>query len=290
LLGVTRQAYYHYFRQEFVERCQEEIIIKEVNRLREKLPKLGTRKLYFLLTNFLQQHRIKLGRDQLFEVLGANNLLIRKKKKNKPQTTNSNHWFRRYPNLIATLIANRPNQVWVSDITYIEVGNGFSYLFLITDAYSRKIIGYCLAESLEAKWAVKALKMAIKQRTSKEPTIHHSDRGIQYCSWEYVDQLNQLQIQISMTQNSDPRDNAIAERVNGILKDELLIKNYPSLHQAQEHLSRVIQIYNEERPHSSINFLTPQQAHLHEGYIKRRWKTYMRKTYNKNENLENVQL
>lgn len=290
MLGVTRQAYYQYFKQEFKERCQEDLIIKEVKRYRENLPKLGTRKLYFLLTKFLSQHRIKLGRDQLFEVLGANGLLIRKKKSNKPKTTNSNHWFRRYHNLIATLIANRPNQVWVSDITYIEVGNGFAYLFLITDAYSRKILGFCLADSLEAKWAVKTLKMALKQRKLSEDSIHHSDRGIQYCSWEYVDLLNQHKIQISMTQNSDPRDNAIAERVNGILKDELLLKCYPTFRQVQEHLGRVIQIYNEERPHGSINFMTPQQAHLLEGHIKRRWKNYIRKAYNKNENLENIQL
>lgn len=226
------------------------------------------------MQSFLQQHGIGLGRDALFALLGAHSLLIRQRTARKPKTTFSNHWLRKYPNLIVDLVINRPNQVWVADITYLLIGTGFGYLFLLTDAYSRKIIGYALTASLAAEGAVKALRMGIRQRINWVPTIHHSDRGSQYCCWDYMVLLDKAKVAPSMTQTGDPRENAIAERVNGILKSELLQKHYQSLEQAGQELPRLISLYNVERPHLSLNLLTPSQAHEQEGTLKRRWRTY----------------
>ena len=283
MLGFTRQAFYSFFRAESIEAIQKEIIIQEVARIRVIMPQVGTRKLFFLMNDFFDKHRFKIGRDAFFDILREYQLLVRKRKLRKPKITNSLHYLRKYPNLIIELVVDRPNLLWVSDITYIDVGNGFSYLFLITDAYSRKIIGYTIEESLATIGASKALKMAIKQKTDKTKTIHHSDRGFQYCSWEYIDRLTKAKIRISMTQNSDPRENAIAERINGILKTELLKKKYKSIEEAKEHLHKVISIYNVERPHASIDFLTPSQAHEQNGAIKKRWKTYLSKSTNPNK-------
>lgn len=285
LLGVSRQSFYAFFRSQTQQAFESEIIIQEVIRLRVIMPQIGGRKLFYLMQDFIEKHRFIIGRDLFFDVLREHQLLVRRRKSKKPKTTFSSHWLRKYDNLIVDIVVNTPNQVWVSDITYIVIGNGFGYLFLITDAYSRKIIGYAIEISLATEGAVKALKMAIRQRTQKCKTIHHSDRGIQYCSWDYTDRLNKAKIAISMTQNSDPRENAIAERVNGILKTELLKKSYPSIQEAQEHLPKVISIYNVERPHSSIDFMTPTQAHTQDGSIKRRWKNYLFKS----NNLGNVQ-
>lgn len=243
-------------------------------RLRVLTPKLGTRKLMHKMQDFFAKHEFKMGRDEFFDLLREHQLLIRRRQSRKPQTTFSSHWFKKYPNLIVDLVIDRPNQVWVSDITYIVVGDGFGYLFLLTDAYSRKIIGYCIDASLSAQGALKALKMALRQKPATAQTIHHSDRGVQYCCWDYIHQLTESSVGISMTQNSDPRENAIAERVNGILKQELLEKGYATMAEAQAHLPKVISIYNVERPHSSLDFMTPSVAHTQEGVIKRRWKTY----------------
>ena len=241
-------------------------------------PKLGTRKLIHKMQAFFVDHGFKMGRDEFFELLREHKLLIRRRQSKKPKTTFSNHWLKKYPNLIVDLVIDRPNQVWVSDITYIVVGSGFGYLFLLTDAYSRKIIGYCIEASLSAEGAVKALNMAIGQKPKAAKTIHHSDRGSQYCCWDYIQQLTKSKVGISMTQNSDPRENAIAERVNGILKQELLETSYASLEEAQTHLPKVISIYNVERPHSSLDFLTPSVAHTQEEVLKRRWKSYFHKS------------
>lgn len=161
-----------------------------------------------------------------------------------------------------------------STLPYLLVGTGFGYLFLLTDGYSRKIIGYALAASLAAESAVKALRMAIRQRLAGVSTIHHSDRGSQYCCWDYMALLEKAKIAPSMTQTGDPRENAIAERVNGILKSELLQKRYDNLEQVSQELPRIISLYNVERPHLSLDLLTPSEAHGQEGILKRRWKTY----------------
>ncbi|WP_162521592.1 IS3 family transposase [Myroides pelagicus] len=206
--------------------------------------------------------------------------MIRRRKK-IARTTNSNHPYKRYPDLVKNLEVTRSNQVWVSDITYIRTVSGFSYLSLLTDLYSRKIVGYCLYPSLEAVGCLNALKMAIALNPLQagQSLIHHSDRGVQYCSFEYTKLLLEHDIQISMTQSGSPYDNALAERVNGILKNEFYPKRVYINHQdAVNNISKIVKIYNLQRPHSSIDYLTPQEAHLKSGEIKKRWKNY-KKSY-----------
>jgi transposase InsO family protein len=274
LLGYSRQAYYQ--RRSASEQAVlgEELIIQEVLRLRNRQKKIGTRKLHLLLRSFLSAHHIQIGRDALFELLAAHKLLIRKRRRRIPQTTFSGHWYRKYPNLIMDMPVLSPNALWVSDITYITLKDGFAYLSLVTDAYSRQIMGYHLSRNLLTEGCVKALKMALRRLPEKSMLIHHSDRGCQYCSTEYVEQLQSRHIAISMTQNSDPRENAIAERVNGIIKQELLETNYGTFAKAQQGIKNAVNIYNHERPHSSIDMLTPFQAHFLNGELKKHWKNY----------------
>jgi len=274
LLGYSRQAYYQ--QKKAVERqvLQQELIIQQVVHIRSTQKSVGTRKLYLMLKPFLSSHDITIGRDALFELLSANNLLIRKRRCSVPRTTFSAHWMRKYPNLIIGMTMLKANTLWVSDITYITLDDGFAYLSLVTDAYSRMILGFWLSKDLSAAGCVKALKMATKQLPVGSKLIHHSDRGSQYCCTEYVEQLNGNQILISMTQNSDPRENAIAERVNGILKEELLQVSYTNFTQAAGAVKKAIQVYNYERLHSSVNMLTPFEAHTMTGPLQRRWKNY----------------
>jgi len=225
------------------------------------------------MNNFMQQHAIGMGRDAFFDLLRENGLLIRRRKR-VPKTTNSKHWLKKYPNLIEGFIPTAPNQLWVSDITYIRLHNEFAYLSLITDAYSHKIIGFYLCENLSAKGCVNALKMALKSLPEKHRLIHHSDRGVQYCSVEYVSLLEKEHIRISMTQTGNPKENPLAERVNGILKEELLEDVFPSLTIARNQIATAISTYNFHRPHLSIDMLTPAEAHNSEGPIKKRWKNY----------------
>ena len=239
---------------------------------------LGTRRAYFLLKPEFIKHDIKMGRDQLFDLLRFHGLLIRRRKR-MVQTTNSNHWLKRYPNLIKQMCITDPEQLWVSDITYIRTLQGFSYLSLITDAYSRKIVGYSLNDTLEVSSCIRAFRMAIANRKYKLPfsLVHHSDRGVQYCCAEFVDILNEDKIAISMTQSGSPYDNALAEHVNGIIKNEFYPKRVYQNHKAaSKSLSKIIDIYNLKRPHSSINYLTPDQAHKEMGIIKKQWKQYKR--------------
>ena len=202
------------------------------------------------------------GRDRLFAILKANHLLI-KPRRAYHITTNSHHRFRKHKDLIAELPLCRPEQVWVSDITYIGRRNNHSYLALITDAYSKKIVGYDLSDSLSSEGAIRALKMAIKQRQYKNASlIHHSHRGIQYCSDEYQKLLKKHKIQTSMTENYDPYANAIAERVNGILKNEFQLESYHVERPIMKQLiNETVGIYNSRRPHYSCFMLTPDQMH-----------------------------
>jgi putative transposase len=262
LLGLTRQAYYqHCWHEEFVS-IEQEFILQEVRRIRARHRHMGGRKLYQLLQPFMLEHQIKMGRDALFDLLQANYLLVRKRKR-RVFTTQSFHWLRKYPNVIKGLELYRPNQLWVSDITYWKTKMGYVYISLITDAFSHKIVGHHVAESLETVETLQALKNALQYLPSNHAgLIHHSDRGIQYCSQEYVDVLTNRNIQISMTESGDPRDNAIAERVNGILKEEYL-NDYAidDLAQAKVTLDLVVHLYNAERPHMSIDYQTPISAH-----------------------------
>ncbi|WP_429265339.1 IS3 family transposase [Mucilaginibacter sp. 3215] len=217
---------------------------------------LGTRKLLHMLIPEMEKHEIKMGRDLLYDLLRFHGLLIRRRRR-MVKTTDSHHWLRKYPNLIAHLSLSAPEQLWVSDITYIRTLEGFSYLSLITDVYSRKIVGYALHPSLEAVGCIAALEMAVDSRTRIPPfiLIHHSDRGIQYCSQNYTALLNEDRIAISMTQSGSPYENALAERVNGIIKNEFFPKKvYQNHKEAKKSISVIIGNYNEQRPHASLNY------------------------------------
>ena len=227
-------------------------------------------------------HQIKMGRDALFDLLARNNLLVRRRKR-KVATTMSQHWFRKYPNLIVGVVPIRPNQIWVSDITYWKInGARHLYISLVTDAYSKKIVGYHVADNLEAVGCLQALQMAIKplKQVLGEhlPLCHHSDRGIQYCSNQYVKLLQDNNIDISMTESGDPRDNAIAERVNGILKNEYLSAyQVNSVKEAAVLLHDVVDLYNNDRPHMSISNLSPSFVHHNQIQTARLWKNYYHK-------------
>lgn len=254
-------------------------------KIRAEQKKVGTRKLLIHIQPFLEEHNISLGRDGLFNLLAEYKLLIRRRKRRIPQTTFSDHWMHKYPNLIRGLIPLAAHQIWVSDITYIGYGKGqYGYLSLITDSYSRKVVGYHLNRNLSAEGCVTALKKALKQLPDGSDLIHHSDRGSQYCSFDYVNILKNNNIAISMTQSGDPLENAIAERVNGILKNELLDAVFPDFNAASKAIEISITVYNNIRIHSSIDMLTPQQAHFMEGELKRHWKTY----YQRKEVVEEV--
>ena len=255
---------------------EEELVIQEVKKHRVLQPRLGTRKLVVKLRDFVSWHHMKMGRDALFTLLREQDLLVRRRKR-KVQTTFSKHWLKKYPNLIRDYVPTAPNALWVSDITYIVTSDGFAYLSLVTDAYSRKIVGFWLSETLEAAGSIKALSMAVKGCKNINGLIHHSDRGVQYCSKEYVKLLTKNGIKISMTENGDPLENAIAERVNGILKEELLKDKYDSFEAAQKGIAKAISIYNSLRPHLSCNMLTPDEAHQKTGELPRKWKNYYKK-------------
>lgn len=241
---------------------KEAVILDHVLAIRRQMPRLGTRKLYHLLQPVLEEEGIKCGRDKLFALLGREGLFVTRRRK-YTVTTNSKHWLKKYPNLIKDTIPTRPEQVWVADITYVPGEKKHQYLHLITDAYSKQIMGYELSDDLEAGSTLKALKMAIRRRQyPKLPLIHHSDRGLQYCSRLYTDTLQQNDIQISMTENGDPYENPIAERVNGILKEEFGLDEPGVESRMQQKQTREsISIYNRLRPHLSCHMLTPIQMH-----------------------------
>ena len=275
LSGHSRQAYYKQRSQAEKEPLQEDLIVQQVLKHRRLQPRIGGRKLYFLIKGFMVNRGIKMGMDAFFKLLGKYELL-NKRRRHKVRTTNSNHWMKKHPNLIKDMIPTASDQVWVSDITYMELQHKDAFLSLVTDAYSRKIVGFHLSNSLAAEGTVKALKMAIAGRRELPGLIHHSDRGGQYCCNDYVSELTRHQISISMTQSGDPRDNAIAERVNGILKMELLEPVYQDLQTAREAVEKAVNTYNYLRPHSSISMLAPALVHGRDIPVKRRWKNYYR--------------
>lgn len=262
LLGITRQAFYkHYWHVEEIT-LEEEIILKEVLSIRKDHRRMGTRKLYELLEPAMLEHQIKMGRDALFDLLARNNLLVRKKKR-RIFTTQSSHWLRTYPNLVRDFIPKAPNELWVSDITYLKP----NYLSFITDAYSHKIVGFHVADNLQGIETLQALEMALSGLDQSKPLklIHHSDRGVQYCWKEYVKTLQKHKIDISMTQSSDPLDNPVAERINGIIKEEYLFDcEGKPLYELKEQLKRSVELYNEKRPHLSLGMLLPERVHQNE--------------------------
>lgn len=216
-----------------------------------------------------------LGRDAFLAVLKEYNLMLRKHRKG-PRTTNSNHDLPVYPDLIKSLLVTHPNQVWVSDITYVRTDEGFSYLSIVTDTYTHEVVGWFVSSTLEAVYTLEALKMACKPLEGTNINlIHHSDRGCQYASILYTSYLKGLGIQISMTQGGDPKDNAVAERINGILKTEFLNHHrFDGITQVHEKVKRAVDFYNNHRPHRSLDMMTPAQAKEKTGGIKKRWKSY----------------
>jgi transposase InsO family protein len=289
--GITRQAYYQGKKHVYQQALASDLILSEIRSFRCNHNRLGGRKLLHKLVPFMKSHQIKMGRDAFFNLMRDNHLLV-KQRKRYHVTTNSNHWMRKYPNLIRELEPMGPNHIWVSDLTYWRTKGGHFYISFITDAYSRKIVGFHVADNMEAIESVYALKMAIKSLPSGHTgLIHHSDRGSQYCSAKYVSVLRKQNIQISMTENGDPLENAIAERINGVIKGEYLNEyNIKSLSQAKEVLKAVVKLYNEERPHSSLNNHTPEAIHTDpiEKEIKRLWKNYYRNANMLNQEEESV--
>ena len=273
LFGKTRQAYYRHLNYKYVEMATEEIVLSLVYEYRSEMGRIGCRKLQHLINGRLPED-MKVGRDALYSLLERNSLLHKRRHKSV-RTTWSNHWMHKYPNLITGVIPTASNQIWVSDITYIEtVNDGFMYLHLVTDLYSRKIMGWCLSPTLHAEYTLKALEMAIRNAgCSLTGLIHHSDRGCQYCCERYVSLLKSSGMLISMTQSGDPLENAVAERVNGIIKNEWLMhENIMDGNIALKRISEIVNIYNNIRPHTSLNYLTPESAYTENGILERRWK------------------
>ena len=264
LFGKTRQGWYQWSSNQENTQLYESIVTKLVVDIRQQInnPRLGTSKLRVLLNEQLLDQGVKVGRDKLYDILRAKGLLVRCRKR-KVTTTDSTHPFRRYPNLVKDNLIERPEQVWVSDITYVRLSKGFCYLSLITDHYSRKIVGYCLHLTLESIGPEKALLMALSQRLyPSAKLVHHSDQGVQYCSFDYVKLLKANDILISMSRKGSPQENAIAERVNGILKQEYgLGKTFTGIEQALRAVKQGVDSYNGQRPHRSLNMQTPNQVH-----------------------------
>jgi len=286
LFGKSRQAYYQYKKRD-VNRLDDKVeIINAVRSIRSEAPHTGCYKLYVMLCGIFSRKRMP-GRDRFFNLLRRKHLML--KRHASHSTTNSNHRYHKYKNLIKGFEPTSANQLWVADITYIPLVDGVCYLHLVTDAYSHKIVGWCLASGLHAIYTEAALTMAIKAtgKALLSNLIHHSDRGSQYCCDAYVKVLKDHDISISMTEDYKPTDNAIAERVNGILKTEwLYCKQIPqTIEEARIEIHKNIEFYNTRRPHMSIGMRTPEQAHLLKGKLNKMWK---KKIYHKyNEEKEN---
>lgn len=258
--NLQRDAYYKFKKRYFQRKAIESHVIKLVEKERKEQPRVGTRKLHEALQTSFFEANIKIGRDSLFDILREHNMLV-KRKKSYCKTTNSYHRFYKYNNLVKDITVTRPNQVWVSDITYIRTVKGFCYLALITDMYSRKIVGYDISDSLELAGCLRALKKALRHARPAAGLVHHSDRGIQYCSHQYVDILKKRKIKISMTEENHCYENAIAERVNGILKDEFYLDQcfFTTMH-ACIAAKNAINIYNTKRLHLSLSYKTPNDV------------------------------
>ena len=261
IFGLTRDAWYKQLYRKNHKKEKEKQIIKIVQNRRSVLPFEGLRKLHLSILPELIQDNLELGRDALWKILKVNDLMVKRRKK-YARTTNSNHAFYRYNNLTNDMLPKKPNQIWVSDITYIATNQGFLYLALITDAYSRKIVGYDISDSLEMIGAKRALKMALRQRPKGAETIHHSDHGIQYCSNAYVGLLEKNKIKVSMGEKGNCYENAMAERVNGILKEEFKLDiKFKIKANAIKATKQAIYLYNKQRLHMSIGFKTPDHMH-----------------------------
>jgi transposase InsO family protein len=262
--------------------AEEAFCVEFIKGVRQKNRGIGGGKLWQMYKReFGDEHSV--GYNRFYDIIEKYGLKVRKKKR-RAKTTDSEHGLPLYPNLVKDLIPLRPNQLWVSDITYMvvylnaETGEyDFCYLSLVTDYYTKEIIGWCVGETLEAKFAIEALNMALS-RLNGNPSkdlIHHSDRGVQYASFDYIDILKEYNVKISMTECGDPKDNAVAERVNGIIKNELLMgMSFFSIEEVRKALKVAIDFYNNERPHMSLDWKTPAEAALCTGELQKKWKSY----------------
>ena len=281
LFGVTKQAYYKHDESKVMQRvAQESFVLEFVRSVRARDPGIGGMKLWYMYRQSFDGNN-PVGRDRFADIINEHHLKVRMKVR-KPKTTDSTHGLPTYPNIVKNFIPTWPNQLWVSDITYIAIWvDAFHYIFcylsIVLDAYTEEIVGWSVGPTLETIYPLKALKMALKrlERKVEVNLIHHSDRGIQYASSEYVDLLNRNHISISMTETRDPKDNAQAERINNTMKNELLKDiRFTSLDEVVAAVSRAVDFYNNERPHMSIDMMTPVQAATQEGTIKKWWTSY----------------
>ena len=295
LFDRSKQAYYEH--SDFVQRklAEEAFVLKFIKDIRKKDPGLGGEKLWKVYQRtFGPNFEYMVGRDKMEAIVSKYGLTVRKPRR-KPRTTDSGHGLPVFRNLIKDLIPLKAQRIWVSDITYIPIwistkenSYRFCYLSLITDAYSKEIVGWCVGETLGTEYAMKALDMALSriEGQSCRDLIHHSDRGVQYASCAYVEKLLSRDIQISMTESGDPKDNAVAERINGVIKNELLKDiAFFSIEEVRTTVEKVIDFYNNERPHMSLDWLTPSEAAKMEGPIEKKWHSY-RETYLKNLHIQ----
>ena len=276
LFGYSRQSFYNRKEEEdFAENAIEPLIVEKAKDYRSDNPGLGCVKLYIIIKRLFEETGCMPGRDAFIELLRRHGLMVQIKRRKRYKTTDSSHHYHKYDNLIKDVVPMRANEIWVSDITYIETQEGVCYLSLITDAYSRKIVGWAVGPTLETIYPLQALDMALATIDDEMAghLIHHSDRGCQYCSAAYVKKLKDRGIRISMTQSGDPLENAIAERANGIIKTEWLYKmKINDFTHCRNELERIITFYNKERPHMSIGNQTPEQAHTQSGAQTRCWR------------------
>jgi transposase InsO family protein len=257
-LGYSRQSYYKAVRLIEKQKTEEMVIKERVLMIRRDQPKVGCRK---LLDHLKSDFAISIGRDRFIEFMRSSGLLV-KRKRNYKRTTNSQHRFKKYKNIVRDAVLARPNQAWASDITYLRLRKGFCYLSLITDMYSRKIVGFHVHHSLCIDGTLKALQRALQQRTKESPLIHHSDRGLQYCAMDYISLLKENNVQISMTEDCHVYENALAERVNGILKSEFYLdETLQDIQTARRMVNQVIDVYNNKRLHNSLGNKTPEFVH-----------------------------
>ena len=260
LFGVSRQSIYQIEIRSRVRAKELSLIKPLIQNIRREMPRIDTRKLYYLLKKSFDDSNVKIGRDALFDYLRSEHLLV-KPKKNYTKTTNSKHWLRKHPNLMKQVKADKIEQFFVSDITYIKSRERTHYLSLVTDAFSRKIMGYKLSDDMSAENVSLALKMAISNRITNNKLIHHSDRGLQYCASIYQEQLKLNHIKPSMTDGYDCYQNALAERMNGILKQEFLIEKCNTGRELDVLIRQSINTYNTKRPHLSLSMRTPNFIH-----------------------------
>jgi len=259
---MSRQNYYARRRVRRAQAVAAELIIELVQAERRVQPRLGTRKLRVMLQGAMVEAGVALGRDRFFKVLRQGGLLLAPLPKNYPQTTSSHHCLPVFANLVKDRAVKRPNEVWVSDLTYVRTEEGFLYLALVTDQYSRKIVGYHCGETLEAVGCVRALRMALRGLPARAHPIHHSDQGSQYCCHEYVQALASRGLPISMTVTDHCAENALAERMNGILKGEYgLGQTLKTKALARQLADQGVLLYNTRRPHSALQYQTPDRVH-----------------------------